>query len=95
MDEHSSTNPPDPDDLNAWIARAKRAHELVDAVDLNKVAAHDGIELNKLDAVNEALGDLSNGGAINHVEGVDEVIRELSPEEQHKAEHKQEYNYAH
>lgn len=86
MDEHNNTSEPDSDDLNAWIARAKRAHELVDAVDLNKVAAHDDIELNKLSAVNNALGDLSSGGHINHVEGVDEVIRELTPEEQQKAE---------
>ncbi len=86
MDEQSNTGPSKTDDLTAWIARAKRAHELVDAVDLEKVAAHDHIELNKLRAVNEALDDLSAGGNIERVEGVDEVIRELTPEEQHKAE---------
>ena len=91
MTEPSSTPEPHEhhdadDDLNAWIERAKRAHELVDAVDLNKVAAHDDIELSKLKAVNGALADLSHGEDVEHVEGVDEVVLELSPAEQQKAE---------
>lgn len=73
------------DSLGDWIDRAKRAHELVDAVDLEKVAAHDPVELNKLDTVSDALQDLSDGKQIEHVEGVDEVVPEIGEEEQRKA----------
>ena len=72
------------DSLKAWIDRAKRAHELVDAVDLKKVTTHDDVELSKLDAVSNALDDLSQGGVIHHVEGVDDVLQELNPEDEAK-----------
>ncbi|MEM7098000.1 MAG: hypothetical protein AAF541_07050 [Pseudomonadota bacterium] len=74
------------DDLNAWIERAKRAHELVEAVDLDKVVAHEAIELEKLQAVNNALEDLAQGGEVGLVEGVDEVVHDLSPADQERAQ---------
>ena len=79
-DESSSDN------LQAWIDRAKRAHELVDAVDLQKIAQHDDSEVGKLGAINNALNDLSQGGVVHHVEGVDEVVHELAPDDQRKVE---------
>ncbi len=74
------------DSLETWINRAKRAHELVDAVDLDKVVAHDSNEVNKLDSVSDALHELSQGNMLEHVEGVDEVIPELDAEQQRRAD---------
>ena len=76
----------DEDSLETWINRAKRAHELVDAVDLDKVVAHDGNEINKLESVSDALQQLSEGNMLEHVEGVDEVVPELDAEQQRRAD---------
>jgi len=73
------------DTLGDWINRAQRAHELVDAVDLEKVATHDPVELNKLETVSRALHDLGRGKEIERVEGVDEVIPEIDEDQQRKA----------
>lgn len=84
--EPESTLPPaaenEPEDsLGDWIDRAKRAHELVDAVDLKKVAAHDPLEVSKLESVRTALKDLEEGKAIERVEGVDEVDPDVGEEQ--------------
>jgi hypothetical protein len=83
---HDAVEPSNPgkDTLDAWIDRAKRAHELVDAVDLQKVAEHDAVELNKLSTVTAALNDLSKGKEIDHVEGVDDVMPEINAEQMRK-----------
>ncbi len=72
--------------LGDWIDRAKRAHELVEAVDLQKIAAHDSSEISKLNTVNSALDDLSEGKIVAHVEGVDEVMPEIDAEQQRKSD---------
>lgn len=72
--------------LGDWIDRAKRAHELVDAVDLKKIAAHDSSEISKLNTVNSALDDLTEGRIVAHVEGVDEVLPEIDAEQQRKSD---------
>jgi hypothetical protein len=82
----ASTPNPEVDSLGDWIDRAKRAHELVDAVDLKKVAAHDGSEISKLGTVTDALNDLSEGKLVAHVEGVDEVMPEIDAEQQRKSD---------
>ena len=69
--------------LQDWIARAKRAHELVDAVDLKKVVEHDATERAKVTTVSEALTDLEAGQMVAHVEGIGEVVVEVN-ELQHK-----------
>lgn len=78
MENPNDTNPENPsedaDSLKDWINRAKRAHELVDAIDLKKVAKHDAVEVAKVETVSDALGDLEDGKEITHVEGVDEVV---------------------
>lgn len=80
-----STAPAD-NSLRDWIDRAKRAQELVDAVDLDKIVAHDETEVKKLTTVGNALDDLSEGRDVAHVEGVDTVLPELDPEQQRKSE---------
>ena len=65
--------------LQTLMDRAKRAHELVDAVDLTKVARHDKEETSKLDTVQGALEALSSGRDVGHVEGVDEIQIESDP----------------
>ena len=77
---------PDNDSLEAWINRAKRAHELVDAVDLKKVAQHDEIEVAKVGQVTSALRDLEQGHDVDHVEGVDEVVPVMDETMLRKAE---------
>ncbi len=74
------------DTLDDWIDRAKRAHELVDAVDLEKVAAHDQAEINKLSTVGAALDDLAHGKAVDRVEGVDDVVPEIDAEQLRKTQ---------
>ena len=76
----------DNDSLEAWISRAKRAHELVDAVDLKKVAEHDEMEVAKVGQVTSALRDLEQGHDVDHVEGVDEVVPEMDENMLRKAE---------
>lgn len=65
--------------LEDWINRAKRAHELLDAVDLDKVIAHDPEEIDKVASVKDAISDLEKGRDVSHVEGVDDVVPELEP----------------
>ena len=72
--------------LDDWIKRAKRAHELVDAVDLDRIAAHDQDELQKMQAVSNALEEIGRGNQVEHVEGVDEVMPELDADQQRRAE---------
>lgn len=62
----------DDDSVQDWIDRARRAHDLVGRVDLEKVSAHDEDEVNKLDKVTNALDDLSQGQNVEYVPGVDE-----------------------
>lgn len=76
----------DNDSLEAWINRAKRAHELVDAVDLKKVAEHDEVEVAKVAQVTTALRDLEQGHDVDHVEGIDEVVPEMDEELLRRAE---------
>ncbi|XOV83045.1 MAG: hypothetical protein ACFHXK_19605 [bacterium] len=86
-DENPAPTPnPQVDSLSDWIDRAKRAHELVDAVDLKKVAAHDSGEISKLSTVTDALNDLSEGKRVAHVEGVDEVLPEIDAEQQRRSD---------
>ena len=60
------------DSVQDWIDRARRAHDLVERVDLERVSAHDAEEIKKLDKVTAALGDLSEGQNVEYVPGVDE-----------------------
>ena len=71
--------------LQDWIERAKRTHELVDAVDLDKITAHDATEKAKLAKVQDALSELSAGHDVEHVEGVDEVNADVDPKLARKA----------
>ena len=59
------------DSVQDWIHRAKRASDLVDRVDLDKLAEHDTEEVNKLDKIADALGSLSEGQNVDYVPGVD------------------------
>lgn len=70
------------DSLGEWIDRAKRAHELVDAVDFDKVTEHDVTEVSKVETVTNALSDLAAGRDVEHVEGVDEVDASVSKEQE-------------
>ncbi len=55
------------------MKQAQKAHEIIEAVDFEKVASHDPEEVGKLQGVNEALGKLSEGEQVNRVDGLDEV----------------------
>ncbi|NOX51200.1 MAG: hypothetical protein GXP16_11810 [Gammaproteobacteria bacterium] len=83
-------NPSEPKDsaesLQDWIERAKRAHQLVDAVDLSKVAAHDKTEREKLDTISHALEHLDAGRPVEHVEGVDDVVPQIDATRARKTE---------
>lgn len=68
------TQAPDGTSLSDWINRAKRARQLVDAVDLQKVFEHDETEVAKVASVSSALYELGQGHDLGHVEGVDEVV---------------------
>jgi hypothetical protein len=72
--------------LDELIAQAKRTHELIDAVDLEKVACHDPVEINKLASVEQALHAIAEGRAVAHVEGVDDVAPEIDAAQQARAE---------
>ncbi len=78
--------PSDEASLEDLTQQAKRTHELVDAVDLKKVASHDKAELSKVASVKNALGELERGGQVDYVEGVDEVIAQLDPDQQRRAD---------
>ena len=88
MEKPDTPNEPDSgagdESLQALMDRARRAHELVDAVDFQKVTAHDPTEVDKLHGVADALGELAHGEAVEHVEGVDEVVPQLSEDQQRK-----------
>ena len=55
------------------IRQAQRTHEIIEAVDFDKLKAHDSEEVAKLEGVSEALGKLSDGEQVARVDGVDEV----------------------
>lgn len=71
------TQAPDESSLSDWINRAKRARQLVEAVDLKKVFEHDETEVAKVASVSSALYELGQGHDLGHVEGVDEVIPDI------------------
>ena len=73
----SDPHAPDDSSLSDWIDRAKRARELVDAVDLKKVFEHDETEVAKVASVSSALYELGQGHELGHVEGVDEVVPDM------------------
>lgn len=54
-----------------WIARARRARELVDRVDLDEVAGHSPQVFEKLAKVAAALGELSAGRNVEYISDVD------------------------
>lgn len=85
-DENPEPGSESSNSLQDLINRAKRAHELVDAVDLKKVAKHDGAEMAKVSTISEALTDLEAGQMVAHVEGIDEVIIEINEHQQQRAE---------
>ena len=72
--------------LQEWIERAKRTHQLIEAVDLEKIVAHDRSELDKLRQVSSALDKMAAGKGIDHVAGIDEVINELDPRAQRRSQ---------
>ena len=55
------------------LRQAKRAQEIIGAVDFSKIAAHDSDEVGKLSGITEALERLSEGEVVDRVDGVDEV----------------------
>lgn len=71
MENPNSTNE---DSLEVLMQRAQRARELVNAMDLDKIANHDPSEVAKIGSVKDALENLQNGDAVEHVEGVDDVV---------------------
>ena len=70
------------DSVQDWIERARRAHALVDRVDLNGVAEHDPEALDRLEKVTSALSDLSEGKNVEYIPGVDEDEAPTMDEEQ-------------
>ena len=82
----TSDQPHDGQSLRAWMDRAQRAHELVDAVDFKKVAAHDHQEVKKLTPVAEALTGLAKGKLVEHVDGVDEIVPLIGSHHQRKTD---------
>ena len=70
--------------LHEWMERAQRAHELVDAVDFKKVAAHDHQEVEKLAPVALALAGLATGNLVEHVDGIDEIVPQSDTHYQRK-----------
>lgn len=62
------------EELDHLIKQAQRARQLVGAVDLQKVAAHDPTERAKLKNVGDALAQIDAGCEVEHVEGVDDVL---------------------
>ena len=69
----SESNPQKEESLSDLIRQAQRAHEIIDAVDFDKLKQHDSEEVGKLEGVREALDKLSVGEDVNRVDGVDEV----------------------
>lgn len=83
MEKPVTTAEPSLDEL---IAQAKRTHELIDAVDLAKVATHDPVEVDKLVSVEQALHAIEEGRTVAHVEGVDDVVPAIDAAQQRKTE---------
>jgi len=67
MDEDSPNG-----SIQDWIARARRAHDLVDRLDLQGVADHNPQAIEKLKKIGAALNELSEGRDVQYVAGVDE-----------------------
>jgi len=84
-DDKNDSEKAQADSLGDWIDRAKRAHELVEAVDFRKVAEHDAAEVEKVKTVTTALADLAAGRDVEHVEGVDEIEQGVSQEQERVA----------
>ena len=55
------------------LRQAKRAQEIIGAVDFSKIATHDTDEVSKLRGITEALERLAEGEDVDRVDGVDEV----------------------
>ncbi len=55
------------------MRQAKRAQEIIGAVDFGKIATHDTDEVSKLSGITEALERLSEGEVVDRVDGIDEV----------------------
>ncbi len=72
--------------LGDLLDSARRAHELVDALDLKKVSAHDQEEIQKLKAVSAAMEDLAQGKRVEHVDGVDDVVPALNEAQKRRSE---------
>ncbi|MEZ5549491.1 MAG: hypothetical protein R3E82_01240 [Pseudomonadales bacterium] len=68
--------------IRDWIDRARRAHDLVERVDLRGVAAHDPQAVEKLKKVGSALDELSAGRDVQYIDGVDEDEAPTLDEEQ-------------
>jgi len=51
------------DSVDGWIARARKAHDLIDSVDLDAVAEHEPQAVARMDTVTEALRELAAGAA--------------------------------
>jgi hypothetical protein len=66
MDEQNSD-----ESVQEWIARVRRARELVDRGDLDEVAGHNPQAIEKLAKVTSALGELSEGRKVEYLPGVD------------------------
>lgn len=71
MDTSNHQN--DGESLADLIRQAQRTHEIIEAVNFDKLRAHDAEEVAKLDGVHEALSKLSEGEQVQRVDGVDEV----------------------
>ena len=63
---------PSEDSVRDWMDRARRAHDLLDRLNLDGVADHDPEAIEKLSKVTIALEQLSEGRNVEYVPGVDE-----------------------
>lgn len=70
---HMDDTKPRKESLADLLRQAKRAQQIVAAVDFKKIASHDPDEVAKLDGVREALDKIAEGKEVDRVEGVDEV----------------------
>ncbi len=64
---------PNKESLADLLRQAKRAQEIIGAVDFAKIATHDSDEVGKLSGITDALERLSEGEDVDRVDGVDEV----------------------
>ena len=80
--DHDNTGVATGDSIHDWIERARRAHDLVEQVDLSKVSSHDAAEIDKLGKVTSALDSLSKGEDVDYLPGVDmDEVADLDPEQ--------------